>query len=304
MEKFEISILGCGCAVPTMRHNPAAQIVNFRHKLFMIDCGEGTQLQYRRRRLPFARLQAVFISHLHGDHCLGLVGMISTFALLGRTAPLHVYAPAEFEPILQDQIDFFVGKSAFEVPFHPIDTKQTQVIYEDRGLTVTSLPLLHRVPCCGFLFREKASLPHIKREMIDFYKIPHYAINSIKQGADWTTPEGDIIPNHRLVFAGDAPRSYAYCSDTAYCPSLCETLKGINLLYHEATFAEDMAERARLVGHSTARQAAQIARAAEVGKLLLGHFSARYEDETVLLQEAQMVFPNAILAHEGLCISL
>ena len=280
MEKFEISILGCGCAVPTMRHNPAAQIVNFRHKLFMIDCGEGTQLQYRRRRLPFARLQAVFISHLHGDHCLGLVGMISTFALLGRTAPLHVYAPAEFEPILQDQIDFFVGKSAFEVPFHPIDTKQTQVIYEDRGLTVTSLPLLHRVPCCGFLFREKLSLPHIKREMID------------------------IIPNNRLVFAGDAPRSYAYCSDTAYYPSLCEPLKGVNRLYHEATFAEDMAERARLVGHSTARQAAQIARAAEVGKLLLGHFSARYEDETVLLQEAQEVFPNAILAHEGLCISL
>ena len=140
--------------------------------------------------------------------------------------------------------------------------------------------------------------------MIDFYKIPHYAINSIKQGADWTTPEGDIIPNHRLVFAGDAPRSYAYCSDTAYYPSLCESLKGVNLLYPEATFAEDMVERARLVGHSTARQAAQIARAAEVGKLLLGHFSARYEDETVLLQEAQEVFPNAILAHEGLCISL
>ena len=140
--------------------------------------------------------------------------------------------------------------------------------------------------------------------MIDFYKIPHYAINSIKQGSDWTTPEGDIIPNHRLVFVGNAPRSYAYCSDTAYYPSLCESLKGVNLLYHEATFAEDMVERARLVGHSTARQAAQIARAAEVGKLLLGHFSARYEDETVLLQEAQEVFPNAILAHEGLCISL
>ena len=299
MEPFRVHILGCGSALPTMRHFASSQVVEIRGKQFMIDCGEGTQIQLRRSRIRFTKIGHVFISHLHGDHCFGLIGMISTFGMLGRTAPLHIFAPAALEPMLKAQMDMFCFGLEYRVEFHPVDTTQQAVIYEDRSLTVETIPLEHRVPCCGFLFREKQSLPHIRRDMIDFYQIPVSQINHIKAGADWTDAEGNIVPNHRLVSPADRPRSYAYCSDTRYMPNLHKQLKDVDLLYHEATYSEDSINRAEQYFHSTAAQAAQVARDAQVGRLLIGHYSARYEREEVLLEEARKVFPPTSLTDEN-----
>lgn len=304
MEPFKITILGCGSATPTLRHFPTSQIVEIRGKLFMIDCAEGTQLQIRKTRIAFSKLQAVFISHIHGDHCFGLIGMISTFGLLGRTAPLHIYAPSALHDMLNRQIDLFCFNLGYEVVFHEIDTTKSYVIYEDRSLTVTTLPLTHRVPCAGFLFREKPTLPHIRRDMIDFYGIPVAYIPSIKNGADWQLSDGTVIPNSRLVSPAAEPRAYAYCSDTAYRPELVSLLHDVNLLYHEATYGEDMIEHAVKYCHSTARQAAIIARDAQVQRLLIGHYSSRYTDESVLLNEAKQFFDKTILADEMQTISL
>lgn len=292
-------ILGCGSALPTLQHNASSQIVELREKLFMIDCGEGTQIQLRRSRIHFSKIIAVFISHLHGDHCFGLPGMISTFGMTGRTAPLHVYAPAAFEPILDQTLSFFCQGLEFKVVFHAVDTTQNKVVYEDRSLTVETIPLQHRIDCCGYLFREKPILPHIRRDMIDFYKIPISQINNIKAGADWVTAEGEVIANSRLTTPAEPARSYAYCSDTRYIKTLHELVKGVSTLYHESTYSAEDAERARLYWHSTSQDAAKVARDASVGKLLLGHFSARYNNESQLLEEAKEIFPNSYLTREG-----
>lgn len=299
MEPFKVHILGCGSALPTLQHNASSQIVELREKLFMIDCGEGTQIQLRRSRIHFSKIIAVFISHLHGDHCFGLPGMISTFGMTGRTAPLHVYAPAAFEPILDQTLSFFCQGLEFKVVFHAVDTTQNKVVYEDRSLTVETIPLQHRIDCCGYLFREKPILPHIRRDMIDFYKIPISQINNIKVGADWVTPEGEVIANSRLTTPAEPARSYAYCSDTRYIKTLHELVKGVSTLYHESTYSAEDAERARLYWHSTSQDAAKVARDASVGKLLLGHFSARYNNESQLLEEAKEIFPNSYLTCEG-----
>ncbi len=299
METFNIHILGCGSALPTMRHNPTSQVVEMRGKCFMIDCGEGTQLALRRSRIHFEKLRAVFISHLHGDHCLGLVGMLSTFGLLGRTAPLHIYAQKDLREFLPAQLEYFCHGLDYEVVLHDVDTTRSNVIYEDNSLTVTTIPLQHRVPCCGFLFREKEGRRHIRRDMLDFYKIPFSQVDNIRCGLDWTDEEGNVIPNERLTTPPDPARSYAFCSDTKYIPALHEQLKGVNLLYHEATYANDYADRAELYGHSTAVQAAQVAKDAGVGTLLIGHYSQRYKDEKMLLAEAQSVFPDTVLAVEN-----
>lgn len=299
MEPFKVHILGCGSALPTLQHNASSQIVELREKLFMIDCGEGTQIQLRRSRIHFSKIIAVFISHLHGDHCFGLPGMISTFGMTGRTAPLHIYAPAAFEPILDQTLSFFCQGLEFKVVFHAVDTTQNKVVYEDRSLTVETIPLQHRIDCCGYLFREKPILPHIRRDMIDFYKIPISQINNIKAGADWVTAEGEVIANSRLTTPAEPARSYAYCSDTRYIKTLHELVKGVSTLYHESTYAAEDAERARLYWHSTSQDAAKVARDASVGKLLLGHFSARYNNESQLLEEAKEIFPNSYLTCEG-----
>ena len=299
MEPFKVHILGCGSALPTLQHNASSQIVELREKLFMIDCGEGTQIQLRRSRIHFSKIIAVFISHLHGDHCFGLPGMISTFGMTGRTAPLHIYAPAAFEPILEQTLSFFCQGLEFKVVFHAVDTTQNKVVYEDRSLTVETIPLQHRIDCCGYLFREKPILPHIRRDMIDFYKIPISQINNIKAGADWVTAEGEVIANSRLTTPAEPARSYAYCSDTRYIKTLHELVKGVSTLYHESTYSAEDAERARLYWHSTSQDAARVARDASVGKLLLGHFSARYNNESQLLEEAKEIFPNSYLTREG-----
>ena len=304
MEPFKIHILGCGSALPTLHHYASAQVVEMRGKQFMIDCGEGTQMQLRRSRIRFTKLSAVFITHLHGDHCFGLIGMISTFGLLGRTAKLNVYAPKELELMLQEQMRMFCHNFDYEVAFHAVDTRKQQVVYEDRSLTVESIPLEHRMPCCGYLFKEKATLPHIRRDMIDFYQIPVSQINNIKAGSDWITAEGESVPNSKLVEAADQPRSYAYCSDTRYIPTLHERIRGVTALYHESTYGEDNLLMAEKYYHSTARQAALVARDAGAGKLLLGHYSSRYEDENVLLNEAKQVFENSFLCDEQMVFEL
>lgn len=304
MEKFEVTILGCGSAKPSTRHFPSAQIVNVRDKLFLVDCGEGTQIQMCRNRIRFTRMDNVFISHLHGDHCLGLIGLISTLDLLGRTADLNVYAPAQFEKILFDEINFFSRGMGYKVVFHAVDTKKHEILYDDRSLSVYSIPLNHRLPCSGYLFVEKPTLPHIRRDMIDYYNIPFYAIRSIKEGADWITADGTTVPFERLTFPADKARKYAYCSDTVYLPELKGYINGVDVLYHEATFADDFVNLAAERLHSTARQAATVARDSGAGKLVIGHFSSRYDDENILLEQAREVFPNTVIAKENLVVKV
>lgn len=265
----------------------------------MLDCAEGTQMQLRKSKIRFTKLSHVFITHLHGDHCFGLIGMISTFGLLGRTAKLHIHAPDALGPELKHQIGFYTHDLSYEVVFHPVDTTIRKAVYEDRSIKVESIPLEHRVPCCGYLISEKPSLPHIRRDMMDAYGIPTSQVGNIKAGADWTTADGEVIPNSRLVIAPDKPRSYAYLSDTRYMPQLAEQVKGVDLLYHESTYGEDKIVNCEKYFHSTARQAAIVARDAHVGRLLLGHYSSRYEDERVLLKEAKEVFDRTFLTNEN-----
>jgi len=304
METFRVHILGCGSALPTLKHGASSQVVEVRGKLFMIDCGEGTQTLLRRSRLKFTKISSVFISHLHGDHCFGLIGMISTFGMLGRTAPLHVYAPAELRPILDMQMAFFCKGMDYEIVFHPVDTARQTVIYEDRSVSVETVPLLHRVPCCGFIFREKPTLPHIDRAAVDYYGIPTSQLNNIKNGADWTCDDGTVIPNIRLTRPAETPRSYAYCSDTKYIPELYRIVRGVTVMYHESTYMSTDGHMADTYFHSTAAQAARVAKDAGVGKLLLGHYSARYDIEACLLAEAQAIFPNSALTNEGMVFDI
>lgn len=300
MEPFKIHILGCGSALPTLKHNASSQLIEMRGKCFMVDCGEGAQMQFRRSHIHFSKLNAIFISHMHGDHCFGLMGLLSTLGMLGRTSKLRIYAPKDYEPLFRQQVEFFMQTMEYKMEMIPVDTEKQQIIYEDHSLTVETVPLQHRVPCCGFIFREKPTLPHIRRDMIDYYGIPVSQINNIKNGADWTNVDGDMIPNARLVQPADSPRSYAYCSDTRFVPGLKEKVKGVTVLYHESTYTSDQEDRAKIYYHSTARQAATIAAGAGVGTLLLGHYSARYNDEQVLLEEAKAVFDHSILSQEGM----
>ena len=298
MEPFEIHILGCGSALPTTRHNATAQVVKIGNKQFMIDCGEGAQLQLRRQHIHFSFINHIFISHLHGDHCFGLIGLISTFALLGRTAPLHIYADHNLEEVMKPQIEFFCKGMSYPLFFHSIDATKREIIFEDNTITVETIPLKHRMPCCGFLFREKPKKRHLIGDIVNFYNIPAYMRQAIKDGADYTTPDGETIPNSRLTKDADRSRSYAYCSDTAPCDNSLQ-LKDVDLLYHEATFADSEKERAAQTMHSTARQAAQVAAAAGAKRLLIGHYSSRYETVDTLLEEAQELFPATIAANEG-----
>ncbi|MBR1521393.1 MAG: ribonuclease Z [Bacteroidaceae bacterium] len=304
MEKFEINILGCGAALPTPKRLSSSQVVNIREKLFMLDCAEGIQMALRKSRIAFPKIQAVFLTHLHGDHVFGLIGMLSTFGLLGRIQDLHIYGPHDLQRLFQPQIDYFCADSPFRIILHEIDTTTAQVIYEDRSVTISTLPLSHRVPCCGYLFCEKPTPRHIRRDMIDYYHIPTSQINNIKAGMDWTTEDGTLIPNDRLTTPPDPVRSYAYCTDTAYRPSLADLLQDVTCLYHEATFTSEHALLAKKTHHSTATQAAQIALASHAHQLILGHFSSRYPSEAPLLQEAQTLFPNTLLAEDGMKLRL
>lgn len=303
MERFEINILGCGSALPTVRHFLSSQVVNSREKLYMIDCGEGTQLRFRSMRLNFNRLHHIFISHLHGDHCFGLLGLISTLGLLDRSMPLYIHAQPEAEELFRPLLAYFCSELSYQICFEPFSPSRSEVILDEKGLKVTTIPLKHRVPTAGFLLEEKPTPPHIIREMIDFYNIPVSRINRIKGGEDFVTPQGEVISHQLLTRPASPPRRYAYCSDTAYTEKIIPLIEGVDLLYHEATFCSADLARARETYHSSAVQAAQIAQKAGVKRLLLGHFSARYPDESVLLGEARSLFPETILAKEGMKIT-
>lgn len=304
MEIFNLHILGCGSALPTSRHFPTAQVLNVRNKLMMIDCGEGAQLQFRKCRLKFSRLNNVFLSHLHGDHCFGLPGLVSTLNLLGRTADLHIYSPVGLKAVMEPLLKTFNRSMNYQIIFHEFDTEEPSEIYADRSVTVTTIPLCHRIPCCGFLFAEVPGMRHIVRSAVDFYHVPLFELGRIKAGADYVTPDGRIIPNTLLTRPADPVRRYAYCSDTRFMPSLIEQIKGVDLLFHEATFIEADAARADETFHATARQAAEMARLAEVKLLLVGHYSARYDDESAILTEARNIFPQTMAARELQCVQI
>ena len=303
MEKFQLNILGCGSATCTTQHLQTSQVLDIRDNLFMIDCGEGTQLQMRRMHLKFARLNNIFISHLHGDHCFGLLGMLSTLALLGKTGTMTIHIFKEGAEFFKNAVEFFAYDMPFEVKFNVIPNAKA-VIYEDDAITVTTIPLKHRVPTVGFLFQEKPKNKHINREMCDFHKVPIYKLTDIRNGEDFINEEGKVIPNSVLTRPADPSLSYAYCSDTVFSKKVIEAVKGVDWLYHEATYADDKHKTAGLRGHSTARQAATVAHEAGVKHLILGHYSSQYMDNTRFRTEAMEVFPDVTLARERLKIDL
>lgn len=301
MLPFEVHILGCSSATPTSNRFPTAQIVKHHDKSFLVDCGEGTQMQIRRYKHRMNRMDQVFISHLHGDHYFGLIGLLSSFHLLGRTKDLQLFGPPELMDILVQQFRASKTYLRYHIDFTPTQTEGPLKIWEDNGLEVYSFPLTHKIHTCGFLFKEKPKPRHIIRTACDAVGAKHFHYSDLKIGKDFITESGECIPNDQLTTDPPPSRSYAFCSDTAYQPILSEWLKDVDLLYHETTFMESEAQRATDTKHSTAQQAALIAHAAGAKQLLMGHYSARYKSLDGLLKEAQAVFPASILSEEGQC---
>lgn len=289
--------------MPTTLHNPPSQLVDMNEKLFLIDCGEGTQLQMRKYKARMSKLHSLFISHLHGDHIFGLPGLLSTLSMLGRTGDLNIYAHKEIDFLLSPLLTYMGTHISFKINLFPLNADHQELLFENKSIKVTSFPLKHRIATNGFLFEQKEAPRHIIREMIDFYHIPIRQIQEIKNGADFLTPDGTLIRNEQLTYPGSPARRYAYCSDTAYAPEIIPYIENVDLLYHEATFAESELARAGETFHSTARQAAEIARAARVKKLVIGHYSSRYSELGTLLKEAVAVFPDTELAVEGKILS-
>jgi ribonuclease Z len=297
--KFELTILGCGSALPVVRRGASAQVLSIQERYFLIDCGEGTQVQLRRFKVKFQKIEHIFISHLHGDHFFGLIGLISSLHLLGRTRTMHIYGPPGLQEILEVQFKHSETFLRFPIEYHTTRFDKNEIIYEDNVVTVESLVLNHRIPCCGFLFREKKKPRKMRKDQLEIHNIPVAAIPGIKSGDDFTTENGQVIPNKSLTNPSAEARSYAYCSDTAYHEPLIPALENVDLLYHEATFLSDREENAKQTNHSTAKQAATIAKAANVKQLILGHYSARYRELEKFIEEAKPVFDNCILAEEG-----
>ncbi|HRO38569.1 MAG TPA: ribonuclease Z [Flavobacteriales bacterium] len=295
--RFEVTTLGTGAALPARGRYPSAQLLNVHERLFLIDCGEGTQERLRMAQVNMGRIARVMISHLHGDHYLGLMGLISSMHLQGRTAPLDVHGPADLRQVIDLQLRVSGTFLRFPLKFHPLEHRSGALVFQDDRVEVAELALKHRIDSTGFLFRE-AGLPRkLIKEKVEL--IPHYARQAVKMGQDLVLPGGGVVPNEQLTAPPPKQRSYAYCSDTAFLPELVPFLHGVDLLYHEATFAAALADRAKETMHSTAGQAATIAREAGAGQLLLGHFSSRYKDVQVLYNEAAAIFPNTLMACEG-----
>lgn len=303
MNEFSVHILGCGSAMPTMRHMPSCQAIEYHNKIMLVDCGEGAQLSLRRARLKFSRVSHIFISHLHGDHMLGLPGLLSTLSMHDLGGTVHVHIFEEGARLMREILSVICPGDNLNVEFDVIPAGGG-VVYEDKSLTVTAFPLYHRVPCVGFVFREKEKQRHLRGDMVEFLKIPVSLLPDIKAGADFVKADGTVVPNERLTTAASHVGSYAYCSDTMFNPAVAEAVKGVDVLYHEATYAHDKTQNAATYGHSTAAQAAEIARLAGVKTLLIGHYSKRYEDTSILLNDAKEIFPNTIAVNEGDVISL
>ena len=296
---FEVTILGSNSALPTSNRYPTAQVLNIPGRFFLIDCGEGTQIQLRRNKISFSKIKHIFISHLHGDHYFGLIGLISTMNLLGIKTDIHIYSPSETKTLLQPQLDFIKGDMKVNLVFHPLNFKKPQQIFADKRVEVFSFPLKHSISTCGFLFREVQKPANIKKEMVQELNIPIAKIKEIKKGADFVTSDGYIIPNEKLTIPPPRPRSYAFCTDTAFHEPIVDVIKNVDLLYHETTFLESMRDFAVKTLHSTTIDAANIAKLANVKKLLIGHFSARYNEIKLFENEARSIFENTEAAIEG-----
>lgn len=299
MNDFSVTILGSSAAIPYKNRNLSAQVVRHGSRLFLIDCGEGTQMQLQRYRIKSRRISNIFISHLHGDHFYGLIGLISTYHLQGRTEDLHIYCPEPLESIIRLQLEVSLTVLGYQLFFHTVQSVEPAIIYEDDRLQVMSFPMQHRIPTTGFLFREKQLPRHINLKAAESYGVPFTSFPGLKLGLDYEYGDGRIIANHELTIDPHHPRSYAFCSDTAYHEPLAELFRDCDLLFHEATFMNAMAEVAAAKMHATAEQAARIAVKSGARRLILGHFSARYENLLPLLEEARALFPESCLAEEG-----
>jgi len=300
---FTLTILGSSSAIPTSKRFSTAQVMNMLERFFLIDCGEGTQIQMRKFKIPFGKINNIFISHLHGDHFFGLLGLISTFNLINREVDLHIYCPTDLENIINCQLNYFENNLNFKIIYHPLNFSKPELVYEDDKLTITSFPLKHKIPTCGFLFQEKQKPRNIIKEKVQQLNISIKDILKIKQGDDFIANNGEVHKNEDLTLSPTKPLSYAYCSDTAYCEDLIPVIRKVDLLYHETTFMRDMKERANETLHSTTIDAANIATKAEVKELIIGHFSARYKDIEPVLNETKSIFPNSIAAEDGMVVS-
>jgi len=293
-----LTILGCYSATPRTFNNPTAQLLETKKHLFLIDCGEGTQVALRKSKVKFARVKQVYISHLHGDHFYGLIGLISTFQLLGREAELHIYGPVGIKEIILLQLKLGKARTSFPLYFHELSSTTSEVLFEDESITVKTIPLNHRVYTNGFLFKEKAGDRKLDITKAEALHIDKSYYRKLKAGADVVNKKGKTIANSEVTFPPEPPTSYAYCSDTVYSPEIVPLIQGVSALYHEATFLKQHLHLCEKTKHSTAKQAAAIAKAAQVGKLILGHYSTRYNGLEDFKTEAQTVFPNTELADD------
>jgi ribonuclease Z len=301
---MKLTILGSSSALPTSERYPSAHVLDAHERLFLIDCGEGTQMQMRKNRIRFSKINHIFISHLHGDHVFGLYGLLSTFSLVGRKNQLNLYAPEKYEHILHSHLNDFDIHLNYEINFIPLNGKDPEKILDDKYMTVVSFPLEHRVPAFGFLFTEKKGDRKIIKESIEKYNIPVARILQVKRGEDFITEEGERIKNEAITLPQPEPLSYAYVSDTKYFKRLSSFVKGVSVLYHEATFDKSKIDLAVITGHSTTLNAATVASEAGAGALIIGHFSARYRDSAELVQECRIVFPETYPAVDGKCYEI
>ena len=298
--KFELTILGCGSAVPTLQRNASAQVLNVLERYFLVDCGEGTQHQLRRFGVPYGKINHIFISHLHGDHFFGLIGLLSTFSMQNRRGELHVYADRRLEEIVRFQLQTMGCHLSYPLTFHALG-REPALVYEDRVVRVFSFPLKHRyeAPVCGFRFEERERERTIDREVTTAWGVPVAWMQRLRAGEDYVTPAGEVVANERLTVDPPKARSYAYMTDTLFRERFADYARGVDLLYHEATYGEEFADLAKANFHSTARQAARMAELCGAGRLLLGHYSSRYADPSPLLTEARNVFPTTDLCYDG-----
>ena len=301
---FSLDILGCGSATPTTRHLPSCQVVSHRRRLMMIDCGEGAQLQMRRQRLQFGRLRHIFISHIHGDHFLGLPGLLSTMALHDTGGTVTVHGFSHGIELLRSIMAVLCRETSFDIEYDIIDNAEA-VILDDDSLTVRTFPLYHRVPAVGFRFDEKPKLRHIDGEAVRFHGISHAWMERLRRGEDYVSSDGKVIPNDLLTRPADRACSYAYCSDTMYDERVARAVEGVDTLYHEATYLSDRADKAAPRGHSTAAEAGRIATMAGVRRLVVGHYSKSYDSDEPFVAEAATTFAGPVIAaHEGLRLNL
>lgn len=296
---MNLTILGCYAATPRTITNPTSQVLEMQNRLFLIDCGEGTQVQLRKNKIKFSKINHIFISHLHGDHCYGLIGLVSTFMLLNRENELHIYGPKGIKEIIKLQLRLSNSWPTYKLTFHELTSTESEIIFEDNKVIVKTIPLKHRVYTNGFLFQEKVGERKLDINAVQEYEIDKCYFQNIKNGKDITLDDGQIIPNKKLSFDALPPKSYAFCSDTIFDESIVPLIQDVDVLYHESTFLDSEKHLSGKTMHSTAKQAALIALKANAKQLVLGHYSTRYPSIELFREEAQTIFQNVLLADDG-----